>query len=465
MIERDAGGLLEPLSGQQGAPIGYLWLLRGIVSLGGEDESWLRLPSLVAGIALLPLVWVLGRRLLGRRAASVAVALVAVSPGLIRYSVELKQYALDATVAVALVLLAVEVDEKPTVARHASLGAAGVVAVWLSHPAVLVLAGVGLLLLVRSIRRGITRETAVLAVTGLAWLGSLGVLYLVSLRELTGNDFLTDYWSAGFPDSPRPDRFLGWVWSSTVDLLDGIGGIDVPALAAAAIVLALAVGARRGQAHRLLPLVAFLPGLVVAAALHQYPYRGRLAVFALPFLLLALSSAVGIHGRVLTVVAGVLVAVVAAGPVLQSAEEVVDPLLFPESRPVIGYVADHVRPGDRILLHGLADAPFSVYGPRHGIAADGRLAWRPPEACDGSPALATETGTVWVVFAYTHSASPPEEAEILRTHLAASGHLVDLVERHDAFAARYEMGAAADDPTGEHVRVTPTTGCLRVLGP
>ena len=46
----------------------------------------MRLPSLVAGVGLIFLVYLLGRRTLGTRAALIAAALVAVSPFLIYYS-------------------------------------------------------------------------------------------------------------------------------------------------------------------------------------------------------------------------------------------------------------------------------------------------------------------------------------------------------------------------------------------
>lgn len=423
----------------------------------------MRLPSLVAGIGLLPLVWLLGRRLFSRRTATVALALVAVSPGLIRYSVELKQYSLDAAIAVALVLLGVVVDGRPTTRGYAQLGVAGVVAVWLSHPAVLVLSGIGLVLLVRRLRARDRRGIVLLAALGLAWVASLGLLYLVSLRDLTENEFLTSYWRAGFPDSLRPDRLLAWAWSSTVDLLTGLGGFDLPTMAAVGVLAACAAVVVRGEARRVVPLFVFVPALVLAAAVEQYPYRGRLALFSLPLLLLALASLVEVRGTALRSVAGALLVVIAAGPVLQSAEEVVDPVRFPEARAVIEYVAGRARPGDRILVHGLADAPFGFYGPREGLAAHGRLAWRPRSACEGAAGLADVHGTVWVVFAYTHSSAPPDEAAILRSHLAASGHRLDLVERYDAFAARYDLDAAPDDPTGSSVRTTPTTGCLRVF--
>ena len=53
IIQRSAAELLRPLDYLQGAPIGYLWLVRLAVVLGGPSERMLRAVSLLAGVAAL----------------------------------------------------------------------------------------------------------------------------------------------------------------------------------------------------------------------------------------------------------------------------------------------------------------------------------------------------------------------------------------------------------------------------
>jgi uncharacterized membrane protein len=72
----------------------YFWLARVSESLFGESERSLRLVSLTAGTAAIPLTYVLGRRTFGRGAGLVAATLVALSPYLIFYSTEARAYAL-----------------------------------------------------------------------------------------------------------------------------------------------------------------------------------------------------------------------------------------------------------------------------------------------------------------------------------------------------------------------------------
>jgi hypothetical protein len=441
--------------------VGFLWAARAITSVAGVDERWMRAPSLVAGIALLPLVWLLVRRLATDRVAAAAVVLVAVAPGLVRYSTEFKQYSLDAMIAVGLVVLAERVERTRRPVDLAVLAGVGAAAAWCSHPAVLVLAGIGLALLVRPARERSIAGVARLAPVGAAWAVSLGLLWWVSLRDLTSNEFLTGYWRSGFPDSLAPHRFVGWLWASTVALLGEHGGQPVPGLAAVAVLVGFGVALARDGARAAL-LLAPVPALVLAASLEQYPFRGRLALFALP-LLLAGAASLADPGRRRPVGALGLVAVVllAAGPAWRSAREAVDPTPFPASRPVLEAVAERIRPGDAVYVHGLADAPFAVYGEALGLEAAGRTGWLPLDRCaEAASPFDGVSGAVWVVFAYTHSSAPPNEGAILRSHLEVMGLQTDLVQAHDAFAARYDLRVPSPGPPA--VLDSPTTGCLQV---
>ena len=60
----------------------------------GDPATWVRIPSLIAGTATVPAVYLLGRRTVGRDAGLVAAALTALSPFAIFYSDEARTYAL-----------------------------------------------------------------------------------------------------------------------------------------------------------------------------------------------------------------------------------------------------------------------------------------------------------------------------------------------------------------------------------
>jgi mannosyltransferase len=66
----------------------------------GDPFVWLRLPSLLAGVATVPLVYVLGARTVGRNAALAGAGLFALSPFAIFYATEARAYALMTLLAV-----------------------------------------------------------------------------------------------------------------------------------------------------------------------------------------------------------------------------------------------------------------------------------------------------------------------------------------------------------------------------
>jgi hypothetical protein len=87
------------------------WLFQQL----GDPFVWLRLPSLLAGVATVPLVYVLGLLTVGRRAAMVGAALFALSPLAIFYATEARAYALMTLLVVlsAIALLkAIETNDR-----------------------------------------------------------------------------------------------------------------------------------------------------------------------------------------------------------------------------------------------------------------------------------------------------------------------------------------------------------------
>ncbi len=76
--------LVAPLDFLQTAPPLFLWAERAMVLLFGVNEWALRVVPLVCGILTAPMMWRVARRLLSAPVAVLAVALVALSPTLVR---------------------------------------------------------------------------------------------------------------------------------------------------------------------------------------------------------------------------------------------------------------------------------------------------------------------------------------------------------------------------------------------
>lgn len=77
----------------------------------GHAPELVRAPSLVAGVAMVPLIYVVGRRTIGRRAGLIAAGLTTFSPFMVYYSAEARAYAVMmflVTLSTLAMLLAVE---------------------------------------------------------------------------------------------------------------------------------------------------------------------------------------------------------------------------------------------------------------------------------------------------------------------------------------------------------------------
>lgn len=360
--------LWQPLDHDQGAPVGFLMLVKAAHALAGDGERVLRFVPLVSGLLALALFARLARRLLRPDAACFAVALFACAPKLIHYSAELKQYSTDVLATVALLLILIVRDER----RWPIAAVAGAIAVWFSHPALFVLAGVGVALGVRAWATGDMPRMKQLVIVGAAWLVSFALCYWLCLRDLGRNSYLLNYWSEFFaPVPPRGFDDAGWYVRTFARLFDGPGGIAVAdvSLAAPAGLLYLfgMYTLARSRPWLAASLAAPLLTALVASALHKYPFGGRLLLFAVPLLFLGIAES----WTALPAGFGRLCALtVLAAPALTSLQQAVRPNPTEDTRPLIEHLARHWQPGDGVYLSPMAQSPFDYYGPRTGLGAD-----------------------------------------------------------------------------------------------
>ena len=108
--------LLEALR-HDGHPPVYYFPLHGWMELFGESAAAVRLLSAVISLATLPVAWVAGQRLGGRRCAIAAVVLMAVTPSAVRFGSETRMYALVVLLALLAWLAARRAFERPSPAR------------------------------------------------------------------------------------------------------------------------------------------------------------------------------------------------------------------------------------------------------------------------------------------------------------------------------------------------------------
>lgn len=287
----------------QVVPLLHLWAQRLAFELLGPGELSLRLFSLMAGCVALLVFARIARQRLDAHAATIAVGIFACGYPLVRHACEAKPYGGDVLAAMLILWAGLHWADRPTsIARAALLTFVSAVMIWLSFPAVLVIAGVGAALAAYIPRR----HWPLLIGYAVATAASFLVYYFTFAKmqsSRSAGSWLEDYWIQGFPTLSDPLGTLVWlVRAHTSDMMGyPVGGTQ---FRSAGTFVFFAIGTatllRGDAARRRLALLLIAPFVVsmAAAIAHRYPYgvHARLAQHLAP--MICLLTGVGIAAAV-----------------------------------------------------------------------------------------------------------------------------------------------------------------------
>jgi hypothetical protein len=387
IVERDFARLVQPLDYDQGAPVGFLVVEKVFNTILGKHEFALRLFPLLVGLVSLWLFYRFLKRLMSGPALLVSLALFAFNPRLIYYSSEVKQYILDVAVTILLLLIAAPaLTGTPRKRDFLRLTLAGLVALWFSHPALFVLAGIGLALLIMALKRRDTSSLRAIVGMGVLWLLNIALLYSLILRNLSQNAYMREYWQGAFLPMP-PWSDPGWF---TRSLNENIGiqfGIPYAVYFVFFLILAgwaalLLGGVAPGATAWRSPLnqnyaIAFACIVLItliASALQLYPVFERMILFLIPIGLLLIGKAVeAFHQRIQpfstlgTLSVLLLAGYLLYGPFVTSLQNFVEPKYFEHIRPTMATLRDAWKDRDALYVSNGALPAFRFYAPFYGL--------------------------------------------------------------------------------------------------
>ena len=207
----DFPGLLRLVSSTAEITPPLAFVLSWLTTQPDLSVETLRLPSLVAGVASIPLVYAVGVRTVGRGAGLLAAALVTVSPFMIFYSVEARAYAVMMAMVLLSTLSMLKATESGRKRWWAAYAAFTCLAAYAHYTAAFVLAAqFGWVLVTQARARWpASIATAAALVLYVPWLPSLKgdldspttTIADVLLRRFTVGSVLDDvaHWLVGFP--------------------------------------------------------------------------------------------------------------------------------------------------------------------------------------------------------------------------------------------------------------------------
>ena len=399
---RSAGALLQPLAFDQSAPPLFLWALKAVTELFGPGELAFRAVPLLASLATLALMYPVACRLAGPGPAVLATAVFAVAPPLVYFANETKPYATDALVTLGLLALALRCRSGADARAWRHIGAAGAAAVWLSAPAILVLAGLGLALVLHRPSR--TGGGARIVAAGGLWLASFAAAYALVYRDATANPYLNAYWAPSLLALASPD-VVRRIWSGvewtlwgtftarprpvTASPLERALFLPVTLLLLAFLAAGLARIRRGGGALGL--AAAPLVPVAIAVAAGIYPLAPRLFVFAAPLLILLVTAGAGLLADRMSparrpVAYAALSLVLVAAPLRFALEDLVRWSRPEHARPLIErYLRD--GHGEPVYVHPGALPAWAFYTTDWGRPDTARLAFLERMGSSGGPAF------------------------------------------------------------------------------
>ena len=397
--------LLSPLDLDQSAPLLFLWLERLSVQLFGVNEFALRVIPLAAGLGNVLLAFLVFRRLLDARGALLGTGMVAFAPILVHYSGEVKQYSSEALATLIILGVTLSWLEAPSNGARLRLLSAGAIAVWISAPAVFILAGAMGALLFASLR-GDSRSRRVLAEATMLWGCSFWLAYLLVYRNAAASPYMRRFWAPAFL-SPDGLDSLPQIWRAVRDVLwallmgnEPIVRSEVAALGLDGVAVLLLVLATCGAwrmlrlhgAERFLLITVALLAALAAGAIGKYPIAPRVMIFAAPLLTLLIAGGVemillarsGVWGVAGWWLSGALLL---TRPLLGAGLEGV--LLDPGGhlRPVIEQLRRQRQPADAVYVFAGSIPAWAFYSTDWSAPDTVRLAFLIRVARAGGPAF------------------------------------------------------------------------------
>lgn len=349
-------------STQAGAPA-FIALCKATWELAGLNERLLRLPMVIASIATLAWMARASLKSIGPLAAVVAVLFVAISDKHVEQAATVKSYSIDALCSAVVIAMAMRLKRDGPARSIVLNSLAASLLLWLSFTVAFIYAAASLGTLLTLGRD--RRRWGAWAIAQLVFAASCALLYVVCVR-VQHDDYLSRFWTrvGVFPVDLSPVQYVVWAARTLQDAWT----YPWPAWAWGVPVL-MVFGAWGCAAKRrwdwLVLLVMPIVLATIASALHVYPARDRLTLFALPAT--AILIGIGVDGawrsrrttlRVIAIGIACLTAGLACGDAIVKA---LRPNFTFDLRPAI----DRVSPGSPVVAVSSDDAAtIRLYAPQ-----------------------------------------------------------------------------------------------------
>lgn len=382
VVEKNYLALFGPLENIQMAPAGFLIASKFIGSAFSYSEFALTLLPLLFGLGALILFLCLCIELFGRSVAPLAFIPFASCSTAVFYSSEFKPYSSDLFFSVCILFVAHRVmKERFSGPWIAAFGMVGLISVWFSNTAIILLAGTGIALVLNIPKQRNPKSLGSLIIAETVIFTHYIALYFLQIRPATPEAQFRNFADYFAPIFPLSIKTWSWWYHALVGYAEyplNFHGYGIwLSLAALAIGLAAAYGAkfRRAAMHLFLFPAAVL---LVLSILHLYPIptgqddiHSRLVLFTIPIAFILIASGINAFAKLfpksilITAILGALLIYPSIKHLAFSAG-----FIRQEMRPLVAYFNRHYSPEDTVYVYEGAVPAFRFYTRNKSIRYD-----------------------------------------------------------------------------------------------
>lgn len=373
IVNRSFSGLLRPLQYSQSPPLGFLYIEKLFITLFGNHDHILRLFPFLAGIAAIFVMAWLAKRILPGWAGLAALGIFTFSWQSVYYASEVRSYSSDVLFTLILIAAAHLCSGTQVPRRNwLWLLGAGMLAPWMSHPSVFVIAGIGIVLGIANLIRATWSNLIWLFSSILFWGSNFAIIFILSLRHIVANKMLLDFFRKAFMPLP-PWHDWGWFLRSSEVIFENL--LHMPMISGLAVLLiGIFYMVRRNWKTTAL-LLTPIAAACMASGLGKYPFWTRFLLFALPLLCFFLAAGMrALYGQAARFIpkirflfSAVIVAMIFWQPVVFSVQKFRSPENKKDIKSLMAALRADRQPQDSLYVHYASQKQFKYYAGFYGM--------------------------------------------------------------------------------------------------
>lgn len=355
--------------------VGFILLEKLVVQAFGYSEYALRSLTILSGIASLFLFYWVAKRYIKPNAVLIGLGLFAILDPLIYFSTELKPYMCDMAIALILYGAAAHMQtRKLSPVTIVSAGFIGALAIWISHPAVFVLAGLGITITVSSLIKQEWSKLGKLSIVFSIWAVSfftvlfLFTLPLIANMNVGSNDLFWNKKNAFMPLPPMSLADIQWYIDILFRTFEFPVGLSLSGIAVLAF-LAGCISMWSENREKLFIIISPVIVTLLVTVFHKYTFVQGQILFVVPALLLLTAEGVEYirdkTSRSAPLIGTVIIILLFIYPATWSAYRAMKPSSREEIKPVLTYVKENWQQGDRLYVYYMSQFAFQYYSTYH----------------------------------------------------------------------------------------------------